>query len=431
MNLNVYILADYLSLEIHHVITTLSLTECSIQYIDFYAGSFQNQNSIIIIDKKYLSEVLKKEGLYICAASYTGQEMSDKCSVIFVDERYTAMDIFRALTDVFEKFRKLEEQLYQLAAEQADYHAFGNIMLPLFNNPIATYTAAHRNLFFCEDNPKDFYREYLGVKEYSYLEDQDIQEMKLDSDFIATIQTVTPSIFPASMWGYRILYYNIRLSNLYVARSMIYEVERPLKKSDWALLEFWSHFLTYKIRIDPSLEGPSHPPKFDDILSGLLRKDPLERELCENVLSKYGWSIYDRYICICIEQSKYDQQANTSLSICVNLEIQIRGSAAVVADNNILLIVNIGEKSFQDTLIRETLSSFLRDNILKAGISQEFSNLFHLSDYYEQTKMALQAGKTIDPMYWIYYYDNYILSSCINEFTGRYSLRSLCLEVIA
>ena len=81
--------------------------------------------------------------------------------------------------------------------------------------------------------------------------------------------------------------------------------------------------------------------------------------------------------------------------------------------------------------MRETLSSFFFFFLLKAGISQEFSNLFHLSDYYEQTKMALQAGKTIDPMYWIYYYDNYILASCINEFTGRYSLRSLCPEGIA
>lgn len=48
----------------------------------------------------------------------------------------------------------------------------------------------------------------------AFLPDEEIDVLKLDSEFISTIDSTKPGIFSENMWGYRILYYNIRISDI-------------------------------------------------------------------------------------------------------------------------------------------------------------------------------------------------------------------------
>ncbi|MGL6294324.1 hypothetical protein [Eubacterium aggregans] len=98
--------------------------------------------------------------------------------------------------------------------------------------------------------------------------------MKFDPIFRETIGTIDPCIFPSDMWGYRILYYNIRITGVYVARVMLCETDRPLQDSDYSLLVFISNFLKTAME-KQSFSMNNHPKDLDLCFNQMLNRETI------------------------------------------------------------------------------------------------------------------------------------------------------------
>ena len=113
-----------------------------------------------------------------------------------------------------------------LFLEEAPLNSYGNAIMAITRNPVCLYSEDMRLLFFSEQKKELKYRLFLDSDINHYLPDSDIEELKIDKEYNATMDAIDPAIFSANHWGYRILYYNIRFDGVYVARLMFCETDR-------------------------------------------------------------------------------------------------------------------------------------------------------------------------------------------------------------
>lgn len=213
---------------------------------------------------------------------------------------------------------------------------------------------------------------------------------------------------------------------MYVARAMIYEIDRPLRDSDWALLKFWGKFVQYCLKNTDILDSPTHPKDFDTLIESLLAHKPVSEQQYTDILSSFGWKASDQYLCISFGENNYDEKSGTILSLCANLEIRFSNSAALRVKNRILLVINIDrlDTSYDDFL--QIFSVFLREGILKAGISNIFTDLKDIDVYYRQAQRALELGEKVNYTYWSYFYEKYAYLDMRSNAAKDYTLLALC-----
>ena len=86
-------------------------------------------------------------------------------------------------------------------------------------------------------------------------------------------------------------------------------------------------------------------------------------------------------------------------TFCIKLESLISGCAALEKDSHIVLLVNLRNAASTRDEILANLIYLLRENLLKAGISSEFSDLWQLYHYYNQAENALHIGDNANAAY--------------------------------
>ena len=57
----------------------------------------------------------------------------------------------------------------------------------------------------------------------------------------------------------------------------------------------------------------------------------------------------------------------------------------------------------------------LRDSCCYVGISLEFNDFKNLYYYYKQAQIALKIGRSQDPSFWSYHWENYELYYCLSK----------------
>lgn len=207
---------------------------------------------------------------------------------------------------------------------------------------------------------------------------------------------------------------------------MIYEIDRPLRNSDWALLKLWGKFIQYILKNTNLLDSPPHSQHFDALLEDLLARKAVPERQYTDIISSLGWNSSDQYLCIVFSKNNYNERSGTLLSLCVNLELRFSHSAALCIEQRILLIININQLDTSYDEFLQLFSVFLRESILKAGISNAFSDLRNIAIYYHQAQRALQLGEHINPTYWSFFYEKYAYLDMLSNATADYTLLALC-----
>lgn len=428
MNLNLYIISDYLEHPPLYTSIKGSYTQCSLCNVTLYDSSrplipgwlylmdFSDfiQANHLTNDAEYIIYGWKQEYISNIPVSYIG-----------ITDKKNLLETLWELQQIFERFRQWELQLYQLVSENAVLREYGAVTLSFLENPIAMYTAGLRNVFFCERKKPEALMLFHEKDVDAFLPYEEIEALRLLPDFIETIDTTDPQIFPKDFWGYRILYHNIRINNIYIARIMVCEVERPIRRSDYAILQHLSFMLRQGLERQ-GLAINNHPKDFDNYLFQLIDRKPVPDTLLVPIIENYKWKADDTYFCVRIPISTYDQAISTVNTFCTRLESSIRGSAALIRGEYIILIVNLRLSSAGREDILSNLIYMLRESLLKAGISMEFSDLFSLCYYYDQAENALKLGQSIDPTLWYYRYENYAYRHLLKKAAGDATIESIC-----
>lgn len=428
MKLNLYYILDYLDERIIcHKIRTPNYTG-NLEGVLIYDASLPlDPSCLYLIDGKTWQEQGNdfSEGSFLISDYQKETPAPEGVEWIGLEASANPIILLNKIQRIFRMFQEWEIALYELMSQNAPLSKFGDATLPYLTNPICLYSAGLQNIFFSERKKPKQLRIFQNGDEMQYLADDEIAGLRLDPDFIKSVDAVIPGMFPDEFFGYRILFDNLRVNGLYIARIMVLEVDRPIRQSDCAILRRLAEILLAVI-VRMELNINSHPQNLDKHIIGLIEKESIGESEMEEVLTPLFWKPSDTYFCVLIPTSKYDKAINTVSTLFIKLESSISESVAIPYQTNIFLLVNLTRSTSDREAILSNLAYLLRENLLKAGISITFRNLWQLSDYYDQAESALYMGSILDPTQWLYRFENYALHHLLLHARGGHCIESLC-----
>ena len=365
-----------------------------------------------------------ENGMAFACCDRPGQH-SERADCLWMPKGLSEAELLSRFTEIFDFFHEWENRMLRLLAEDAPLKELGSAGLDVLDNPLAVYTPGLRNIFCCERPKPVNMRVFRSEDAEQYLTDEEITTMKIDPEFIASVKKRQPSIFSAGIFGYRILYVNICLANVYIARLTVLEIERPFRDADFSLAQVLADFLTKVLqKQDYRLNG--HPRGLDELVENLLARRETDPGQLQRLLHQMGWKQTDRYFCCAVYASRYDKAVYTETTVCTRLESAVPFSCAFRTQGDILLIANL---SASDETREKILSKFiymLRENLLKAGVSLEFEDFTMLPYYLEQARAAIDVGSRTDETIWCYRYESYALQRLLLNARGNAPIETLC-----
>ena len=425
MNINSYILCDYLELPVQKSCLMSSNLQRPLRGIAFFReGCIPKPFYAVLVQSKDLGTALRtvEAGCLLCPGTPERKDLEIQermesgvaLDVIWVGGDVDILELYEAVRGVFQEFEELEQKMNGLIRENAPLNLFGNAMLPYLYNPISLYSENMRLIFYSERKKALKERIYFEHELNMFLPDEEIQELKIDKEYNETIDAVEPFIFSANRWGYRILCHNLREGGTYIARLMALETDRPLRQSDYALLLYLADYVLYVMN-KKEMHLNNHPRYLDECLQQLIAGQEAERERLEIALTEMGWRRNDQYLCIVVFASQYDQRIRGTIPLALRMEKTLSESTALVRDDQIILLVNISRNPFSRIDILQRLVYILREGVLKAGVSREFYLVELIGDYYQQAVTAVEIGSRQNPMFWCYYSEDYALAHLLDK----------------
>ena len=438
MKINLYILADYLKgCSLYPSKIHAPLYTCGIEDVSIYQNDIALQPNIVylILDTQKISANHCVSGNFIVLTDQTPGNLqntffsqTDASAIDFITVPGT--DMIKTLEEVqkiFRTFRNWEMRMYHMITNNASLKALGIATLPFLYNPLCMDTASLRNVFLCERNKPENLRVFAKGEEGNYETPETIEAFRLDPDFRKSVDELEPTIFPADIMGYRILYYNIRENGIYVCRLMALEVDRPIRQSDFAIIKILAVFIQLAMHRQ-HIYLDSHPRYLDTCISQLLHGFQPDAENFERAIHEFGWKEESRYLCLVFPVSEKDEELHTVSTMMIKLENSFSGTGVFRGENELIMISDLSEaKCSREEMISQVVY-IIRENILKVGVSFSFAKITQLRDYYLQAQAALLIGARVNPMIWCYRYEQYELYDFLHLIHTRYHADTLCPE---
>lgn len=139
--------------------------------------------------------------------------------------------------------------------------------------------------------------------------------------------------------------------------------------------------------------------------------------------SGLDWSTDDIYQIVCIRPTfRYEKNLYPNY-LCPQIEQRWPFSAAVVFNNNLVVLINQSHASPDYT---QELAYFLRDNLMCAGASRSFDDLAKIPDAFSQSSQALTLGLSKNPHFWFHSFDSYAFDYLLSRAQAGYEAKQIC-----
>lgn len=432
MKLNMYILRDYLDLPIIGAYLRENKNTACLQDVVLYLpGEVLRSDMLYVLTSEQLPTLAHPDDhahLAICGMR-PGEEMQlseQGFDALFLGEK-DPQKVQRAFQNIFHIFREWELELFRLMSFNTSLKEIARTALPFLENPICLYTPSMRSIFFCGRGPMEDPRYYFGDKEGEYMSEKYFNNLRLDQHYMETMAQTEPSVFPADVFGYRVLYYNIRENLVYQARLLICETKREIRDSDHFILKTLGSFLQKSMERQ-NMRVDDHPQNLDLYVLRLIGGQQPEEAVYAAALAEFGWKLQDSYCCLHLPVSRSARASYAVKALCNRLEMRFSRSLCVVKGTAVIWIIDLQQmrQSYEQITARAT--AMLKEDRQKAGISRPFTGFHEIYTNYQQAVAAYALGSKAAPEELCYFYEDYALQDLIGRAAGSYSPASLCPE---
>jgi sugar diacid utilization regulator len=395
----------------------------------FYSGMDLKTDQLYLSYASDLPEPQSVEAHYniVCIGKPPEAYLKNTVNLLYLNSDTSLNGLFNAIEMIFQKFAQWEETLQSIFYQKKSIKALCEASLCVFENPISVYTSDLRLVCYAEKEKPDQLMLFNTSDTEKYMSIDEVNALKIDSEFIETIKSYEPTIFPKDAFGYRILLDNLRIQDIYVARICISETDQPIKKSDLFLIRTLSFYSELCLRHHDNEQYNNHPQNFDHLLFELLSNREVEVKLLHKYLDYYHWSGKDSFFCCQLPISSYEKSVLTANALSFQLSTNIKESCVIQFENAIVLLINLTRSSKTRNQHLGNLAYFIREGIIKAGVSEVFHEFSKLGFYYQQAKIAYQMGSVYDETLWCYRYENYALRFLIDRASEGYHPEVLCI----
>ena len=431
MDLNLYIIAEHLKEIPFERHLTADPETCSLTHLSCFLPDLNSDfQTLYIISAESLCGLgaHPKPFSFLCIGKPSADlYLNSGDQYLFFPEDTDMHRLLQEVQNIFLFFHQWEIQMYSLLCHRASLMELCEHCLLLTGNPLCLASSDLRILAYGERHgkPREL-RLFSDADIGEYLSDEEIDAFRLDRDYVKGIESHHPCILNNDFFGFRHFYNNIFIDNIYVARIVICEVERPIRDGDYALLLKICNF--FKLALENAdIVLNNHPKNFDRLVERLLNGENISNEETEKVLSGIGWKHTGLYFCGIIE-SNLDRLMHSYQTLCTQLEKLLSGSMAVALNDHILLIINLESTAYTKKSIHTDLSPFIRENLLRAGLSNCFHYFSDLPVFVRQAQDTLHMGLLKDNTIWCYDFDAYALQILLERCGKGHKPEDLCLE---
>lgn len=337
------------------------------------------------------------------------------CAVVFWPNT-DMQEVFNTIQLLYDEYEDRIQQLTQLSRNGANLSELLDCNQDVFANPILIHGAdfkfiAHSS--FIDENDKYSSLISDGTK------DEILNTFMEDEIYRNTFKVQEAAIFPSHATGTRTIYKNIFDNQKLLFRILVAEVIRPFHSSDLHLLEILAQYIQFSL-------FQAQPPEsysvstLETLLYKLLDHQLVDDYTFNRTMAVYDWIPGNYYLCIKFMVDKLDVQNYTAKALISELKQLVRSSCIFEFQRDITMYVNLGADSSAAEPTVDAIKAFIRDNNLKAGISNAYSGFMHIFQLlYIQAERALDIGLRYTPFKWIHHFqeiaDKYILEKCTDE----------------
>lgn len=399
----------------------------------FYENIYSyNENKVYIGYGSNFSpcDNVKSNSLILSIGDIKEKSLLSFYTVFEFHELTSPFDLFNKVQGIFDIYDNWENNLQQILNKGTSLKDMLDCSFEIFNNPITIFSSdftliSYSSIIDTQQNLKHLADNDLVYKDSSIL--------KLDPDFNYHRDTTGVFTYPGYDTGLDVLCINIFDHSRYIYRIIICENIHKFYPSDSNLLEFLSTYVDLMIKKIYTIDS-NMGYTLDNILYKILTGEIVNSTFIKQMLNEFYWFSDHSYFCINIKIGSLDIQNLTVNSICKQIESLVLNSCAIFYNNDIAVFINLTKfnGTVQDAMNK--LAILLRDNYLKAGVSNTFIGFSEIKYNYLQACIALDTGRRYRPYQWIYTFDDiapfYLIESCTKELPSNLVCSKKILSLI-
>ena len=252
-----------------------------------------------------------------------------------------------------------------------------------------------------------------------------LNDFKVNEDYLATMHTTGPSVFPAETFGYAILYQNLWYNKKYRGRICVNEIKRRIRPGDFYLLDFFSGIVLEVLKAGEGLVM-NHAMSLSRVLFQMLEGEQEDMQALDRALLQYGWTAKDDYFCVCFFSEERDIHTNSVQYFCSRLMDHFPDSCAFLYEKCVVMLVNSTLSDMNPGSFGNRIAVMLREGLMKAGISALSSDLQMFPLYYEQAVCAYETGQKINDTFWSYRFEDYQMDFVLENALEKLPASLLC-----
>ena len=438
MKIPLQLLLDHVENVVGHIVNPSNnqpaITSKGWYQMQYWNPLWLDQEGVLLFGKKEdFPDSLEDQG--IISVGKPSQTLLAHNDVLWFEEREEALAenaLYFQLQQIMLRFSRLDDELNQILHMHGSLQQLTEKAYSFFENPILIHDQDFYQLAAAGLTEQDHQWDYdANIEQYRVPYDV-INDFKINQDYLDTMQTRKTSIFPADTFGYQILYLNLWYYGEYRGRILIDETRRPLLPSDAYLLEVFAEIVKEYFRSSLYLRN-MHNYQLSKLLQTMLTGEPTDESLLSTRLLYSGWAVQDDYFCACFFPLTNDFYTHAISYHCRQLSEKFPHSCVFEQEKHIVLLINASLSECSIQRFQSDIAIYLRDGLMKAGISSVGHDLNEFYYYHQQAIKAYETGLQQDPTFWSYPFDRYRSSFILHHALKVFPAHFLCcpeLEIL-
>lgn len=427
MKLSQDIIFYYLQNKYHAIFFNRGISDLEVLRPVFFDLKEEMYNRIVMMDHDLDPAEIKSNILKKTLLIHFQQKTPDKlpgCSQIHIQECEKKKEVFNTLQFLFDLFEEIEKGSASLSGKEHSYHELVIAVNAILKEDIYVFDQFYNYIAYstspdssCPLTPQEGQEEVVPDTAAAEIASLEYRVKK------GTGRAISFSMDFGLCSIKRLCYHDQMLGTILVRFNQDKESQAKLRYTS-AILELLSKYILeiYDKYQTLSLKGTSFS-KLRGLLQRCLDGKSVTWVEWKNSFAETGWERAGKIMLVQFSLSLRGKKEEPDQSMIPKVETIWHNSVGFVYRKKLFLIVKCPASEIEaGSLFFRSLSNFLRENLLIAGVSRGIDNIYGIGRIYEQTEIALDMGQKTDPTAWCYRFDDYALKFLLLNCLGKYEI---------
>lgn len=373
-------------------------------------------------------EVPEENILYICSTqpsqyrewqqkmhigiNYNDSVTETRSFYISIKNSIDIYELINALQEIFQEFYDWRTTMENLFHQQADFVTILNTLEQTYD---MISILVDKNLkYIAMSDSFSLYNDWVGETGIMPLEL--VNELMTDVPFRNAIHRNKAAIYRNENFKSVSYYYNIKINGQYEARLLISNKIHTDFYGGLALVEYIGKNLTKILGYhNEEKEQEIVLYEFYNLVKDLLHGMPKTTEEIRQYLSIRGWERTHTYQIYLFQFIKEENATVTKRYYQTEIERIFKNCCVFTEEEKFCCIQNLSLTPSDAWDTHQAVSVFLRENLCKTGISQQFTDLALLHQYYLEAENALSLGLNSQSTSWYYQFEEMMLPYILHQ----------------